>query len=447
MSAKYSKDLARLVRDYLETKEEHPPTLAVIEKLFEVMFFASLQREEAQLISCRVALVNRDKPDPDPPERIVADRWSYFPLSEELPFTVSNLVKLSQAVDPWGSTMAVHADSDGKLSIWGLIDQSLHFSTYLVKESDTGVEMPGIFQASIIGVGEIAAYRRDVLVGHLRYDSLLGRQHRVFEAGPLHAKMMPWIERFQRRVIEKANQEAYRSRDHWDDSLEDFWSSALCRLLIGIHRYGHGGAVLISDQVDGLTPKYSLRYPRLADALVRLGTHQIDKTFYSDVIMEKFVEQDIEDMPVDLYLADSVESDELADTKGELKGCIRFLTSLSRVDGLLWLDTGLELRAFGVEVAEREDPPKVCIAQNTDGSERKTVDLNQYGMRHRSMIRYCGFNPEAVGFVVSQDGGLKAVTKVDDSVLMWDRVRIHSLRMPKTSRQRKRKIRKKRRSK
>ena len=80
--------------------------------------------------------------------------------------------------------------------------------------------------------------------------------------------------------------------------------------------------------------------------------------------MENYVEQDIEDMPVDLYLDDAVESDKLADTRDEVKGCVRFLTSLSRVDGLLWLDTGLELRAFGVEVAERQDPPKVSLAQN-----------------------------------------------------------------------------------
>jgi hypothetical protein len=408
MSAKYSTDLARLVTDYLEAKAENPPTLIVIEKLLEVMFFASLQREEAQPISCRVAFVDREKPDPEPPERITTNRWSYFPLSEELPFTVSNVVKLSQAVDPWGSTMAVHADSAGKLSIWGLIDQSLHFSTYLVKESEIGVEMPGMFQAAITGVGELAVYRRDVLVGHLRHDSLMTRQHRVFEAGPLHAKMMPWIERFEKRVIEKTNPEAYSSRD-WEDSVENLWVSTLCRLLIGIHRYGHGGAVLISDQGDGLTPKYSLRHPRLADALVRYGAHQMDRSFYSSTIIDNYIEQDIDDMPVDLYLNEAVASDELADTRDELKGSIRFLTSLSRVDGLLWLDSGLKLRAFGVEVAEQEDPPKVSIAQNTEGSERKAVDLNQYGMRHRSMIRYCGFNPEAVGFVVSQDGGLKAV--------------------------------------
>jgi hypothetical protein len=436
MSAHYTQDLARRVRKYLAERGEKPPSLAILDKLFEVLFFASLHREEAQPISCRVAFIDRRNPDPRPPRRIVANRWNYFQLSKELPFTVSNLVKLSQAVDPWGSTMAVHTNSAGKLRIWGLIDQSIHFSTYLVKEASTGPEMPGMFQAAINGVGEIAAYKRDVLVGELRRDALVTHQHRVFQGGPLHEKLVPWIKDYQRRVIEKADRDGYNSRDHWDDSLEDYWVSALCRVLIGIHRYGHGGAVLISDRADGLTPKYSLRYPRLAESLIRFGTHEINHTFHSDTIFQKYIDQDMDDLPVDLYLDETVESNELDETRDELKGCIRFLTSLSRVDGLLWLDSSLALQAFGVEVAEKEDPAKVFAAQNTEGSERKKINLSHYGMRHRSMIRYCGFNPSAVGFVVSQDGGIKAVTKVADSVLVWDKVRIHSLRTPMFSKHR-----------
>ena len=434
MGASYSGDLARRVSNYVLKRGETPPKLRVLERLFEVLFFASLHREEAAAISCRVAFMNRLSPDPRPPQRIVADRWSYFPLTKDLPLTVPNLVKLSQAVDPWGSTLAVDTDRAGKLRIWGLIDQSVQFSTYLVKESETGPEMPGMFQAAIIGVGEIAAYKRDVLIGELRRDSLVTRQHRVFQGGPVYDKMIPWMGRYRERVIKKADPNGYSSRDHWDDSLDDLWVSTLCRLLIGIQRYGHGGAVLISDNSEGLSSKYSLRYPRLSEALVRLGIHQINATFYSDKIFEDYIDQDVDDMPVGLYLDEAVESDELDDTKDELKGCIRFLTSLSRVDGLLWFDSDLQLRGFGVEIAEKPDPLNVFIAQDTQASEKKRIKLSHYGMRHRSMARYCGFNSGAVGFVISQDGGLKAVTKIGNSVLIWDKVRVHSLLTPKASR-------------
>jgi hypothetical protein len=368
MAARYSSDLARHVRDYLISKREKVPSIEVFEKLFETLFFASLRREETQAISCRVAFIDRKRPDPRPPQRRVADRWGFFPLSTDLPFTVSNLVKLSQAVDPWGSTLAADADSKGKLRIWGLIDQSVHFSTYLVKEASVGPEMPGMFQAAIDGVGEVSVYKTYVLIGSLKYDTLIKRQHRVFQAGPIHSKMMPWVEAYRTRVVKKANKEAYESRDHWDDSLEDLWFSVLCRLLIGIQRYGHGGAVLISDNGKGLVPKYSLKYPRLSDALVRAVVHDIEKTFYSDSIFENYTDQDIDEMPISLYLDEAVSENDLVETNNELKGCIRFLTSLSRVDGLLWLNTDLSLQAFGVEIALSSSDDRNAIRVQMEAS-------------------------------------------------------------------------------
>jgi hypothetical protein len=439
--AQYAANLAQHVRSYLSSKSETPPTLEILTQLLETLFFASLRHEESQPTLCRVAFIDRHNPDPSPPKRIVADRWKFFALSKDLPFTVPTLVKLSQAVDPWGSTLAVDTDRKGRLRIWGLIDQSIHFSTFLVKEASTGAEMPGLFQAVISGVGEISAYKTNVLIGTLKQESLVTHQHRVFETGPIYSKMLPWVKAYQEKVRKQAEKAAYESRDHWDDSLEDLWFSAICRLLIGIQRYGHGGAVLVSDEIDDLKPKYSLEYPRLADALVRFGVHEINKTFYSDEIFETYIDQDVDDMPVGLYLNESVTADEFEDTNSEIKGCVRFLTSLSRVDGLLWLNSNLFLRGFGVEITLQKDPSKAFAAQNSDGTKRRALIPSHLGMRHRSMFRYCGSHPNAIGFVVSQDGDIRAMTKVGGAVLLWDRVRLHSVRTPrvKESSHRKRK--------
>jgi hypothetical protein len=439
--AQYAANLAQHVRSYLSSKSETPPTLEILTQLLETLFFASLRHEESQPTLCRVAFIDRHNPDPSPPKRIVADRWKFFALSKDLPFTVPTLVKLSQAVDPWGSTLAVDTDRKGRLRIWGLIDQSIHFSTFLVKEASTGAEMPGLFQAVISGVGEISAYKTNVFIGTLKQESLVTHQHRVFETGPIYSKMLPWVKAYQEKVRKQAEKAAYESRDHWDDSLEDLWFSAICRFLIGIQRYGHGGAVLVSDEIDDLKPKYSLEYPRLADALVRFGVHEINKTFYSDEIFETYIDQDVDDMPVGLYLDESVTADEFEDTNSEIKGCVRFLTSLSRVDGLLWLNSNLFLRGFGVEITLQKDPSKAFAAQNSDGTKRRALIPSHLGMRHRSMFRYCGSHPNAIGFVVSQDGDIRAMTKVGGAVLLWDRVRLHSVRTPrvKESSHRKRK--------
>jgi len=427
MPSTFPKDLAEHVHKQLVSRKKQPPSVKVLTELFETLYFASLKREETQPISCRVAFIDRELPDPHPPGRMTPDRWKFFPLADDLPLTVRNLVKLSTAVDPWGSTLAVDADSEGKLRIWGLIDQSVHYSTYVFKESSSGPEMPGIFQALIQGTGEIAVYSTYVLLGSLKQDSLVKRQQRVFQSGPVHSKLMQSIKIFQRRVRNKVGTTLFDERGHWNDSLEGNWMSALCRILIGIHKYKHGGAVLLSDSAAGLNPKYALRYDRLADAVFRSSVLSIKNTYYSDLIHSDYLDEELDEIPTGLYLDEAVSGTELNDTNDELTGCVRFLASLSRVDGLIWLDFQLRLKAFGVEITVRDDPHKVVTAQDSHATKTRKLRLNQYGTRHRSMLRYCAANPKSVGFVVSQDGDIRAITHVGNRVVLWDNVRVQSL--------------------
>lgn len=424
MPAKYPKDPAVHVHSQLNTTKA-TPAVGVLATLFETLYFASLKSEESERISCRIAFLDRSNPDPKPPERIPEDRWGHYALNAPIPYNVRNLVKLSKAVDPWASTLAVDTDSNGKLQIWGLIDQSVHYNTYVMKETDTGVEVPGIFQAVIEGLGDVAVYRRYVLLGALRQNRLVTQQRRVMENGPIHDKLLTSIKTFQTQIAEKVGDQ-YRLRDHWDESLKEMWISALCRILISIRRYGHGGAVLISSSKSGLKPKYSLQYDRLAKSLFRGGVLLVENTAFSDEIHELLDEEE-DQMPVSLYLDDSVTEGDLEDTRNEMTGCIRFIASLSRVDGLIWMNTDLSVRGFGVEITTIEEPKAVMTALDSSGKKTRPLDMNHYGTRHRSMIRHCAKDPDSVGFVVSQDGDVRAITKVDGQVFLWDDVRLQSI--------------------
>ncbi len=432
MPASFPDDLAQHVHSQLLARKQSPPSVTVLTDLFETLYFASLRREETQPISCRIAFIPRKRPDPHPPGRILADRWQSFPLANDLPLNVRNLAKLSTAVDPWGSTLAVDTDSKGKLRIWGLIDQSVHYSAFVMKEASSGSEMPGMFQAVIQGTGELAVYRTYILIGSLKHDTLVRGQQRVFQSGPVYSKLMPSIKNFQQRVRKEVGADLYDERGHWDVSLESTWISAICRILIGIHKYQHGGAVLISDDGLGLNPKYSLDYQRLEDALHRVSVLSIKHTSYSDDIHGKYLDTHADEIPTDLYLDETVSDAELRDTNDELTGCVRFLASLSRVDGLIWLDSSLRLKAFGVEITVRDEPSHIFSAQNSLATKIKRLDINQYGTRHRSMLRYCASNPNSIGFVVSQDGDVRAITLSGSRLILWDNVRIQSLRDART---------------
>lgn len=425
MPEHYPSDLAKRCHAQLlrRFRSECPP-LSVLDQLFERLYFASMKREEAASVTCRIAFVKRTNPDPNPPERIVKDRWRHFPLSQDLSFTVRNLVKLSQAVDPWSSTLAVDTNSKGELKIWGLIDQTVHHNTYVVQESDTGVEPPGMFQAVIEGVGEVAAYRKYTFLGRLRQDVLVTKQLAVLSGGPVQAKLFSAIQRFQAKVRGKVGDLEYGRRDHWDASLADEWTSALSRILIGIQRYRHGGAVFISDVCDGLIPRYSLRYPRLSEALDRKGVLQVQRTSSSDKIHEEFLNPDLgqDSLPIDLYLDDVVTENEIDETEHEITGCIRFLTSLSRVDGLIWFAHDLTLQGFGVLIGTEEEPGTVYRADDVLGSDLTEIDIRNFGTRHRSMMRQCWKDPHGIGFVVSQDGDIRAITNYGGKILVWESI-------------------------
>lgn len=426
--ANYPKNLAARVQAFLARGGARTPDPGVLDELIQILYFASLQTEEGEPISCRVAFADRREPDPNPPTRVTRDRWQCFALERDIPCTVRNLVKLSKAVDPWSLTLAVDLDATASLRIWGVIDQGVHHSTFVVQETEAGPRMPGLFQATIEGVGEVAAYKDHEFLGRLRQDVLVTREVGVLQSGPVREKLLPAIREFQRKAKEAVGAALYEERGHWDVSLEDEWISALCRILIGIQRYGHGGAVLLSNDPARLEPRYSIKYPRLPEALDRLAAAQIRATTYRDLIGSKVhgaaSGQHEDCIPSWLYLEKTVAQDDLEEIRCEITGSVRFLSSLGRVDGLVWLGHDLALNGFGVIIGANKEPDQVFKATNAAGTKTEKVDLNNLGTRHRSMIRQCTRDPGSVGFVISQDGDVRAITGIGSSVLVWENIRL-----------------------
>jgi hypothetical protein len=421
----YAYSLAELVHKELLREREISPPIATLFRLFETMYLASLRREESTPISCRIAYISKSRPDPDPPERIVADRWCWTPLRKEIPLTVDNLVKLSEAVDPWASTLAVHGGSGRSLYIWGLVDQTVHWNRFVVGEAESGPEMPGMFQASIQGTGEISVFKAYRLLGSLNKSTIIRTQHDVLRRGPVRKKLESSLETFLQSVRRRVPQKTYSLRGHWDLSLAESWIDVLSRILIHIQHYGHGGAILLGAAgFGGLNRKYLVRYGRLSKALVRHGALLVQNTSYSDEISEKYLDRDADDIPALLYLDEEVSGNELRDTKDEITGCVRFISSLSRVDGLILFDSNLVLQGFGVEITEAAEPRRVFLAESITGHKKKAISYNHYGTRHRSMMRYCSRHEDSVGFVVSQDGDIRVITRVGSDVLVWENVKV-----------------------
>jgi len=428
-SLSYPTDLAVFVRGRLREMHARAPALSALKEILEVAFFANMRTEEAEHVLCTLAYVDMKNPDPNPPQRIVADRWSYVRLAQPIPLDVKNLVKVSRSIDSAFGALAVHKDSNGKLVIWGAIDQQGQRAAFVTREADEGPESPGLLQVSISGVGALEVYRGYTLLGALRQGRLaFGFSDVLEQPGPIRAIFQVAITSLMDRVQAEVGNKVFQRRDHWPDSISDYWRKALARILLGVQRYRHGGAILLTPDTrnTGFRVKYAIKYGRLADALSRLSVHTIKLCDTEDEIGQSFLDTYEEAMPVILHLDQAVFSSEKDHTRDEVTGCVRFIASLSRVDGLIVMNRELTVRGYGGIIKVKEEPLSVWVAGDPAGSVEKLHEINpgHFGTRHQSMMRICFRRPGSVGFVVSQDGDVRAMTRVGDKLIVWEDVKL-----------------------
>jgi hypothetical protein len=107
------------------------------------------------------------------------------------------------------------------------------------------------------------------------------------------------------------------------------------------------------------------------------------------------------------------------------KDAARFIASLTAVDGAVVLTDTLRIIGFGAEViASAAATDTVHIAQTAQGDESRPIAFTEFGTRHRSAYRFAAGMQNSVAFVLSQDGGIKAVRQVGPRLLLWQYFKI-----------------------
>jgi hypothetical protein len=424
----FPKDLAKTLYSKLRKHQGTYPDLRILTELLETLYFVSLKTEEQQPITCYIIYLSCENPDPKPPERIKKDRWSYIRFEEPILLTTSNLVKLAKASDPRTSSFAVYHNADGHPIIWGLVDQGNQYHDFINYEKESGADRPGIFQVSVVGLGHLVTYIGYDKIAELKANVLIDKTLDVLWKGPINETLRPSILKYVKKIHNEIPREIYGERDHWNASLVSYWIYSLCRLLLRVQNYRHGGAFLITPEssLKGLNVKYRIEYDRLRRSIEELALTIIEKTYAEDQIFEHYLDLDSNIVPADLYLDEVVNSAELEDIRDELDSTIWFISLLTRVDGLVLMNPNLEVLGFGVEIIDSREPEKVYQATSENATKTRLHEINyfHFGTRHRSMMRYCSHTPGSVGVVISQDGDVRAMTLVRGQLVVWENIRL-----------------------
>ena len=426
-NARYPYHLAKLVAQGLAKHAVAAPPDKVLLRLFETLYFASLKTDEARPCRCTVNYIDPSADQANLSTRDHDNGWTVVPFRQPLPLDVRSLLKLADAADPTVSSLAVFSNDNGELFIWGMVDQELRYGDYVSLDAAEDPRRPGLFQATITGVGAVAVYKNFALLGSLEQDTLVAEYHVLWE-GPVHKRLR---DNLHSTLLDKqASQNGDAVQAHAEqvkDELLVRWQNAVCRVLFNIQQYGHGGGLLIVPQcpVGEVHVKYEQTYDRLPRALFRLAQHQILKRQTADTISAHCCTQG-NTLPCDVHFAAVQYQTELDRLKNELLGCVRFIASLSRVDGFVLLDKSLVVHGFGVEARADANLIDVYVAGDAKASAHllRQTPLSQFGTRHRAMMRYCGENEGALGFVISQDGDIRATMKYRGRLVLWENINV-----------------------
>jgi hypothetical protein len=333
-------------------------------------------------------------------------------------------VKLARAIDRWSGSIAVYAKPQYEIVAWGVVDQLVQQNVRWHREADGGFENPGLLTVTMDGIGDISAYHRDLFLGGLKAQALVTRENNAFESKIVSEYGFDALAPFAKsvaRVLDDDEREAEIL-----ENLFRMWATSIARLCIGLRQRGTGGAFLLTPKPIKrmLQVTHPFAYTRLRDtAILRV----LDETYSLDVRnAQGAFTRKADSVPADLVIKAWLAEADAEDREVEMTGAVKLVSSLAAVDGLVLMSPELSVAGFGVKIGSTPNLPTVYDGAGFAhrGTRARKIDPSQYGTRHGSMLRYCAQDRKALGIVVSQDGYVRLIMTVRDSLVFWDNLKL-----------------------
>ncbi len=370
-------------------------------------------------------------------------------LIHPVPFNVNSVVSLAQGMDPQASALAVHAADPQHPVIHGLVNYSAVSPVLWATEEAPG--RSATFRAAILGPGHLLVdvgldQPVELMRNHLYTDA-----HDVLRRGPVRdrlsaelAQLLPTLKAqlppdivsslFEAEALSLAGGSVLINEYDWSEMLERLWTDALVQVLLAVFQNQRGGAVLITPSrmasaEEVLTLPYATVYSQLRMALEQRLLFAMIQQVISAKALSEWTRPLLEMSPEDQSLH---EPDLMAGPPGsdqEIRQTVAFIASLACVEGILLLTPALDVSGFGGQSIAGPAPEEVYLAGDelATESELSALSYRSFGPRNQALIRHCWQDQEAIAFAFTQDGDLRAIMRLEEKVIVWNRVRLHRL--------------------
>ena len=400
------------------------PEKAVLDELLDVCYHASLMAEEGRPTIFRVAFISSSAPvNPPRREPVALEPIMRYAIGKPVSFTEGELRRLAPVADPRRVLIAVEQIGEGasrRLQIYGLIDVGVTLWKMARHERICGTASPDALVVASTRPGELSISRGDRPVIRLRGREVVSPLRSVLLRGPVARFFLNASDELIREACERSG---VKQNPEEDDGLSMSHLSFIESVLLHTAELKHGGALLfvrdvVADNEASLQEVVSIKYrlpsARPRDALVAAMAVRLEHNDLHERLHKRrtLKEQDLENLETLAWCQ--------RDHEDSSRDAAQFIGSLATVDGAVVLTDKLRIIGFGGEVrVSRPGTDTIYIAKNEEGDEITAAPFTGYGTRHRSAFRFVEKMEPSVAFILSQDGGIKAATKVGERVVMW----------------------------
>jgi hypothetical protein len=361
-----------------------------------------------------------------------------FVMQPPRALTVSEILRLAPALDPFQSTLVVCADSDldcptgsAPVVIWGILQLGTQWWRVLSGRDTAALAPPNCLSISSSLPGQLTATTMGCVLMRLAGGAILQMPLEDIGEGVIGEFLKPDIDYFYSVVCRKLKISSYDSSSDMDAHPRQTYLRTLTNIVGIAKEKGHGATFVVASDSAALGDQALTSHIHLKHAITGASAweHLIEESianrkFYTLLFPDKenytsLIDDGSKASPVDLRKLREWES-RLHNTQEKIRDYENFTASLSGVDGCVLMTTRLDVLGFGGEILTQSPALDVVrVASDPSGEKFSEIPITSFGTRHRSAFRLCSSTDKCLVFIVSQDGGVKAVRKVGNDILLW----------------------------
>ena len=434
----YPNTLLQEVREKWQKRKypgEHVPPLPsddILSRMLEVAYHASFLTEEGRRLGFRVAYLPQDDATKRE-EEAFPGRMRPIALSKPRDFSVGELLRLAPATDPTKVLICVEPLRGVRdlqsLAIWGLLDAGSSWWNFVHGESSEGIPPPNCFTISSTRPGHLSVSRVGLILATLSNGRIVAPTEDIFYEGPIGAFFEPPGKALYNDVVTLLGTKRFDPEGQDDNYPQRRYVEYLERVLFHVRDSRHGGMLIVvrdelTEADSRLTDRVSIKYPSSYDIeWDLLARALVGHTRYYELWNQLWDGK--EPLTADKFQEFHMVESGNEDLEVAIADSVKFIASLSGVDGAIAITDRLRVIGFGVEItALSPTVTRIKAVSDSAGKSGEWISIDTYGTRHRSAIRFCSSYEESVAFVVSQDGGVKAVKRVGSEVLLWPDINV-----------------------